>query len=213
MSSLTCRPNGALLHPWTVESTCNVQKEFALATRCAPTDSYITHIDFSDDGTKIQANTGNHELLFYETETGDLVSSPSAVKNVDWDGWTCTLGWPVQGIWPDPNDAAPSPSITACHRSSSNALLACADEYGGVKVFRYPCLERVAKYADLQGHALHVTSVRFNANDTYLFSLGGSDRALMQWRLSGEKTRRLMSTALSGASKDDTKESIDEKTK
>ena len=82
----------------------DVDRQFELAVRCSPSESYITHIDLSDDGTRLQANTGSQELLFYDTATGDLIQSPSTVKNVDWASWTCTLGWPVQGIWPDASE-------------------------------------------------------------------------------------------------------------
>ena len=83
----------------------DVAKKFQLTTRCAPSVSYISHFDFSDDGTRIQASTGNQELLFYDTATGDLIQTPSAMKNVDWHTWTTPIGWPVQGLWPEPSDA------------------------------------------------------------------------------------------------------------
>ena len=137
----------------------------------------------------MQANTGSQELLFYDTATGDLIQSPSTVKNVDWASWTCTLGWPVQGIWPDANatDAA-TPLVNSTHRTSNETLLAVSDEYGGLRLYRYPVLNNKADFADLKGHTLHVTKVQFNQDDSYLFSLGGSDRSLMQWKLGGRRT-------------------------
>ena len=167
----------------------DVDRQFELAVRCSPSESYITHIDLSDDGARLQANTGSQELLFFDTATGDLIQSPSTVKNVDWASWTCTLGWPVQGIWPDVSatDAA-TPLLNSTHRTSNETLLAVSDEYGGVRLYRYPVLNNKADFIDLKGHTLHVTKVQFNQGNDYLFSLGGSDRALMQWKLGGRRT-------------------------
>ena len=167
----------------------DVARQFELIIRCAPHESYITHIDFSDDGTRIQANTGSQELLFYDAGTGDVIGSPSTVKNVDWITWTCTLGWPVQGIWPDASatDAA-TPLVNSTHRANNETLLAASDEYGGVRVYRYPVLDSKADYIDLRGHTLHVTKVAFNKSDSHLMTCGGSDRALMQWKMGGRRT-------------------------
>ena len=109
----------------------DVEKKFQLTTRCAPSVSYLSHFDFSDDGMRVHAATGNQELLFYDTATGDLIQTPSAMKNIDWDTWTIPIGWPVQGLWPEPSDAVSVALLTSCHRSNSKALIAAADEFGG----------------------------------------------------------------------------------
>ena len=113
----------------------DVEKKFQLTTRCAPSISYLTHFDFSDDGMRIHAATGNQELLFYDTATGDLIQTPSAMKNIDWHTWTIPIGWPVQGLWPEPSDAVSVALLTSCHRSNNKALIAAADEFGGENCF------------------------------------------------------------------------------
>jgi echinoderm microtubule-associated protein-like 6 len=167
----------------------DVNRAFELSVRCVTHESYITHVDISDDATRIQANTGSQELLFYDATTGDLIASPSTVKNVDWSSWTCTLGWPVQGIWPDASatDAA-TPLVNSTHRAINETLLAVSDEYGGVRVYRYPVIDSKADFIDLKGHSMHVTKVAFNKNDSHLLTCGGSDRSLMQWKLGGRRT-------------------------
>ena len=85
--------------------------------------------------------------------------------------------------------------LTAAHRSANQALLAAADEFGGVRVYRYPCLQTGAAFLNLAAHSMHVTKVRFNADDSCLYTLGGTDRALVQWKIRGTRTQRTM-TAL-----------------
>eukprot|EP00353_Schmidingerella_taraikaensis_P000779 CAMPEP_0185596004 /NCGR_PEP_ID=MMETSP0434-20130131/80267_1 /TAXON_ID=626734 ORGANISM="Favella taraikaensis, Strain Fe Narragansett Bay" /NCGR_SAMPLE_ID=MMETSP0434 /ASSEMBLY_ACC=CAM_ASM_000379 /LENGTH=51 /DNA_ID=CAMNT_0028224375 /DNA_START=339 /DNA_END=491 /DNA_ORIENTATION=- len=50
---------------------------------------------------------------------------------------TCLFGWPVQGIWPglDYTD------VNAVDRSRNGLLLATGDDFGQVKLFKYPCVQ------------------------------------------------------------------------
>lgn len=63
-------------------------------------------------------------------------------------------------------------------------LLATADDFGKVSVYRYPCPSDHAKSVQGKGHSSHVTKVGFNSTDTYLYSVGGNDTAVMQWKIS-----------------------------
>ncbi|OQR95137.1 microtubule-associated protein [Achlya hypogyna] len=142
--------------------------------------SYISHFDFSRDGKYLQSNCGAYELLFSDVDSGKQMRSAKALKDVVWDTWTCTLGWPVQGIWPECADGTDINSVCA---SKSRAFLATGDDFSKVKIFRYPCLTKGAKWVQGDGHCSHVTCVRFTADDKYLLSTGGNDRAVLQWRL------------------------------
>ena len=57
------------------------------------------------------------------------------MKNIDWNTWTLPIGWPVQGLWPEPSDAIPVALLTSTHRSNNQALIAAADEFGGTSSF------------------------------------------------------------------------------
>ena len=113
---------------------------FTLRGRCTAHQSYITHLDFSRDGTYLQSNCGAYELLFFNASTGEQIPAASATRDADWATWTCTLGWPVQGIWPKEADGT---DINYVDRSHSAKYVATADDFGKVKVFNYPCLEKV----------------------------------------------------------------------
>ena len=141
--------------------------------------SYITHLDFSADSRYMQSNCGAYELLFCDVPTGRQITSATDVKDVVWDSWTCTLGWPVQGIWPPCADGT---DVNAVARSNSNALVATADDFGKVKLLRYPCVEKGAGSLEYHGHSSHVTNVRWTAFDECLISTGGNDRSIFQWR-------------------------------
>jgi WD domain, G-beta repeat len=60
-----------------------------------------------------------------------------------------------------------------------------ADDFSLVKLFNGPVVADDAPYRAYRGHASHVTCVRFSADDRLLFSVGGHDRAVFQWRTCG----------------------------
>ena len=90
---------------------------------------------------------------------------------------TCLFGWPVQGIWPglDYTD------VNAVDRSRNGTLLATGDDFGQVKLFKYPSVKEKAGFNDYYGHSSHVTGVKFTANDTFVISTGGNDKTVMVW--------------------------------
>ncbi len=113
--------------------------------------------------------------------TGSQVASASALKNVVWGTWTCTLGWPVQGIWPavDDNDGA---DYTSVDRSNKHHRLVTTDEFGKIRLYNYPCLRKDAGFVHYGGHSSRVTKARFSQNDSHVITVGGTDRCVFQWR-------------------------------
>jgi microtubule-associated protein-like 6 len=102
--------------------------------------------------------------------------------------WTCTLGWPVQGIWPKCADGTDinavdlngSPSMN--DKSKKKKTLITADDSGKLKMFRWPCIEKGSPFSVESGHASHVTNVRWNSNSKWVVSTGGNDRCVFQWK-------------------------------
>lgn len=96
-------------------------------------NSYVTHFDFSQDGRYTLSNDGAYELLFADVATGAHIPAASSLKDTAWASVTTVLGWPVQGIWPQ---AADGTDVNAVDRSPDHRLLASADDFGKVKLFR-----------------------------------------------------------------------------
>lgn len=89
------------------------------------------------------------------------------------------FGWHVDGIFPSGCDATHINSVDA---SADGCLIATGDDFGLVNIFRNPC-RNGSKPLSLRGHAEHVTRVAFSPHDSqYLFSIGGQDQTLMQWK-------------------------------
>jgi WD40 repeat protein len=57
------------------------------------------------------------------------------------------------------------------------------DDFGKVKLFRYPCVVEHAPFRTFSGHSSHVMNVRFLADQRRVVSVGGHDGAIFQWRV------------------------------
>jgi len=140
--------------------------------------SNVVHLAFSEDGSYLMTNSQDYEILYWNLETGKRERRGSELRDIKWPDWTCVLGWPVQGVWPEGSDGT---DVNALHCSHSQDLLVTGDDFGQVKLFNYPCTVHHAKNKHYLGHSSHVTNVRFSYDDSHVISLGGNDTGVFQW--------------------------------
>ena len=188
---------------------------------CRGHSSYVTHIDWSADGEFLQSSSGDYELLYWQGPHsskyrdrhvqagsprkgyyGALLGEEKDRKweqyrdmtdlcDHEWETWTCTLGFPVTGIWPKYSDGT---DVNSVDRSKSKKLLATCEDTFKVVLFKYPCLRgpepklvaaaepwRCAR-KEFSGHMSHVQCVKWNRDDSRLFSAGGKDCCIFQWK-------------------------------
>jgi hypothetical protein len=60
--------------------------------------------------------------------------------------------------------------------------LATADDFGKVKLFKYPVAQPNAGFKKYTGHSAHVTNVRFTYKNSHIISTGGGEKSIFQWR-------------------------------
>lgn len=148
--------------------------------------SAITHIDWSKEGDFIRSNCKANELQYFSApDLSPLADGATLTRDNHWDTCSCVLSWHVQGIYGRPTD---NPDISSVSRFVNNqkfgdSLLAVTDENGKVLVYRYPCIKKGAGYAEAFGHASPVADVCFSKDGSYLFSVGGQDNCVMQWKI------------------------------
>lgn len=126
--------------------------------------SYITHIDFSHDSSKLHSNCGAYELLFWDVNTGrQLPKGATELRDEFWDTWTATLGWPVQGIWPKESKGSDIDTVdrSALKHPEGYHLLAKGDDFSMVSIHKYPCIPKNSSCVQERGHSSHVTCVRW----------------------------------------------------
>ncbi|XP_063801092.1 echinoderm microtubule-associated protein-like 3 [Pseudophryne corroboree] len=149
--------------------------------KCAGHSSFITHLDWSKDGKYIMSNSGDYEILYWDIAGGcKLLRNRYESRDREWATYTCVLGYHVFGVWPEGSDGT---DINALARSRGMTMIAVADDFCKVHLFRYPCNKPKAPSYVYSGHGSHVTNVRFTHDDSYLISLGGKDASIFQWRV------------------------------
>ncbi|XP_015240079.1 PREDICTED: echinoderm microtubule-associated protein-like 6 [Cyprinodon variegatus] len=161
-----------------------VAQRYKKVGECSKSSSFITHLDWSVDGKILQSNDGAGKRLFYWMPMGKPIINKEEVKGQRWASWSSVLGSEVSGIWPKYSDSI---TINAVDANLSAAVLVTGDDLGLVKLYRFPCLRKGAKFKKYIGHSAHVTNVRWSNDLQCVLTTGGADHALFQWRFLPEE--------------------------
>ncbi|CAG9462264.1 unnamed protein product [Pedinophyceae sp. YPF-701] len=153
-----------------------VKAAYKRIARCSGHSSAITALDFSADGSVLQSTSQAYELLYFNPRTGKQVLHPQ--RDTQWATWTCPLGFPVMGIWPEGADGT---DVNSVCRSRAGDLVATAGDDGFVSLYNYPCVVEEAACRAYRGHSSHVMCVDFACDDTRVLSAGGKDRSIFQF--------------------------------
>ncbi|KAM3606890.1 uncharacterized protein V6R79_025142 [Siganus canaliculatus] len=156
-----------------------VAQRYKKVGECSKSSSFITHLDWSLDSKVLQSNDGAGERLFYRMPMGKPVLTKEEVKGQCWASWSGVLGSEVSGIWPKYSNLTEVNAVDANHAA---AVLVTGDDQGLVKLYRFPCLRKGAKFKKYLGHSAHVTNVRWSHDLQLVLTTGGADHALFQWR-------------------------------
>ncbi|XP_059000465.1 echinoderm microtubule-associated protein-like 3 isoform X5 [Mustela lutreola] len=69
--------------------------------RCVGHSSFITHLDWSKDGSFIMSNSGDYEILYWDVVGGcKLLRNRYDSRDREWATYTCVLGFHVYGAKP-----------------------------------------------------------------------------------------------------------------
>lgn len=149
-------------------------------------ESFITNLDFSEDGQFLASTDGQYHLHFHQLFEDDLAQSTQVldqrlIRDVKWSNQNCVLGFTVQGILE--TGESEGYLIRCLEVSPSRAFVVSGDDAGQVQLFRHPVLERGHQSHAYQSHAANVANVRWSMDEKYVISVGGNDNAICQWTL------------------------------
>lgn len=66
------------------------------------------------------------------------------------------------GIWPEITEGD---DINAVDKAKTCSVIVSADDYSGIKLFRFPAYTPKQSFNRYSGHSGHVSNVRFTASD------------------------------------------------
>jgi WD40 repeat protein len=103
----------------------------------------------------------------------------NSTKGSQWASISLKKGWDVEGVKPASEDGS---HINGLDVSSDMKLIATGDDFGLLNVFRYPCLSVKHKARSYGGHSEHVVRAKFTPEADRIFTIGGYDKAVIQWK-------------------------------
>ena len=184
LEDLKYSPNARYLAVTSHDRTIDLYKcdmDYVHHRRLEGHGAFVTHLDWSKDSLTLQSCDGGGELLYWNAPTGTQIVSryDSTEADTEWDEFTCVIGFPVMGVWQDGQGLN---DVNSLHRSDDEKYVVTAGDDGVVRLFNCPCVVEDAPSRAYQGHAAHVSQVRFLMNDEALVTTGSNDIAVMQWK-------------------------------
>lgn len=145
--------------------------------------SFLTALDWSRDSQSLHSTSGDYELLYWNiSDLGKLTQIPSGAtefRDEPWETYSTHFGWPVQGIFGGIIDYT---HVNRVDRSRDSKFYALGNDYGQVEIFHHPNREG-SKSKQFRAHSEHVTNVKWSQDNKYVWSTGGYDQCLMQWKV------------------------------
>jgi len=136
----------------------NADDGFALKASCVAHDAPIRSMDFSANSAYLLSNCSGGALNFFDADTGHLISEPTRIRDQKWVTCTSTMQWATGGCWPPQRDGT---DVTCCDAigpqfspgiASGPSILATGDNFGRLKLFRYPCDSSLAHHKLYRAH-------------------------------------------------------------
>ena len=160
------------------------EPQLNITGECNAATSVVRHVCWDSAGTTVALDDAGGEALFVDGGSGShIVENLTQLKDrgVVFGRYNCVFGDTVKGVWPAYSD---NTDVNAVDTSPDGTLLVSGDDYGDVRVFKYPSTTRRSESnAGIGAHSSHVSNVRFTSDGRYVLSTGGNDRTLMQWRV------------------------------
>ena len=157
----------------------DVNNNYSLYAKFNKHNSFVTSVDWSSDSTYIRSVCGAYEKLYYNVADKTFDSyGLTNTKDFQWASTSAKIGWDVEGIYPSGEDGS---HINGVDVSKDLRLLATSDDFGLLNIYRYPCLSLKHKAKSYCGHSEHVVRAIFTPDAQRIFTIGGYDKAVIQW--------------------------------
>lgn len=73
--------------------------------------------------------------------------------------------------------------MNAVDRSNSGRYICSGDDFSKVRILKFPSLKKSSQAVTGNGHSSHVTNVKWDSKDEYIYSTGGEDQCVIIWKV------------------------------
>lgn len=181
ISDIKISPNGETVALSSLDGAIYVYNcnDYAAKAKCRGHSGKVTHIDFSNDSQFLRSNCTAGDLLFWDASKGDQ-QAPKLMREIEWDTNTCVYSYNTQGLW---GPFADGVEIMATALSNAGDVIASLDSCGRLRLSCNPCVIDFPNHNTVHGHAACPQCVKFSIDDAHLFTSGGTDGCIYQWRV------------------------------
>jgi len=150
-----------------------------------------SNLQWSEDGRWVKFLTRSYDICHWKLDFDRSkctfnpgIPDPDLIK---WTGDPLIAGWDVQGLYQKGWDGTDLNDATL---SANGKYIASGDDFGVVRLHRYPALEPSA-HVKYSGHSSFVVGVEFlrdvSGEEERLITCGGNDMSIFQWKLLSEE--------------------------
>lgn len=159
-------------------------------------------LDWDISGDYIRSNCTNDEITYWDIENSKKISNLKEVKDLQWESNNWKLTWETKAVFPHgyrpdyincwcignkgkliatgDDDAIVRIHPTCCLKAHSSEI---TDECAKYLLDKNPPCMRNKEFVDkYRAHAGYIGRICFDHEGRYLFSLGGNDKTLIQWK-------------------------------
>jgi len=180
-------PDGQIMAMTSADGKCylhDAKTNAYLRTINLPSKSAVqaTKVDFSNNGDLVRVSTSDEEMFHFNADSGDVITAPLDMRDIEWHTNSCPYTWNSQGYW------LPTPlnnNIISVTLDSRKTLAAVAYQSGMVRLYRFPIQTYFAevRFVPITGIATQAHSIRFSSDGRYLVCLDAYTRAVTQYTL------------------------------
>mmetsp|Transcript_786 Transcript_786/g.1222 ORF Transcript_786/g.1222 Transcript_786/m.1222 type:complete len:623 (-) Transcript_786:230-2098(-) len=176
-------PNGKMVAVASADSNVYIfsAKTGKLKHKLTGHSSSVLQLDWSENSMHVRSVSRAYELLYWDIKKGCLDTGyVEEGDTITYATDRCLLSWTTRGVW-DMSEYNDGTDINAI--DTFGELVATADDLGRVSLGRYPTLKNSWPMKRYYGHCSHVTNVRFSCSGSHVFSTGGADLCVFQFKI------------------------------
>jgi len=160
----------------------DAEGKYALYCTFKKHSSYVSAIDWAADSQSIRTHAGDHATLYFDIQSKEFdPHGHETEKDKIWASSTMKHGDDRKGITPPGEDLTHVNGVVC---SKDNSVMFTSDDFGLVNAFHFPN-PQISDSRSFCGHSEHVASLAITPDQKRMFTLGGEDKSLIQWKISG----------------------------
>lgn len=153
---------------------------YSLIAKDHRNSAWINSIDWTADSKELRHSSGDYEILYFNVEAKEPdVHGSEHVADKVWATNSVKYGKDREDIKPHGEDQTHVNDVCA---TGDNKTMLSGDDFGLVNVFNFPHPDCKAARS-YSAHSEHVVRVAFSQDNKLVFSVGGADKALIQWKV------------------------------